>query len=175
MSIDVGKGKNLLGEIVATAITSSKPVQKAAAGAADVVERLPMPSSSQVLAYHTGTRAKTQKAVKITKALSPAEIFAKKREEYLSRLKTDSRNKENIENDIKAAEREYRIAKERFDDVCKKPGFFARIFGGEKVASKEEIQVAKNEMKFREDYLNNQKTKVVSYTTILQHNGEGDF
>lgn len=101
--------------------------------------------------------------------------FAKKREEYLSRLKTDSRNKENIENDIKAAEREYRIAKERFDDVCKKPGFFARIFGGEKVASKEEIQVAKNEMKFREDYLNNQKTKVVSYTTILQHNGEGDF
>ena len=80
MSIDVGKCKKLLGEVVAAAITSSKPVQKAAAGAKDAVERLPMPSSSQVLAYHTGFRGKTTAVSKKPFDLTRAIIEDRKKE-----------------------------------------------------------------------------------------------
>ena len=80
MSIDVGKGKKLLTGAVSAALNSTKVQKTAASLAPEVTEKLPVPSSSQVLAYHTEFRGKTKTVSKEPFVLTRAIVEDRKKE-----------------------------------------------------------------------------------------------
>lgn len=78
MAINGIKGRKILSEAISSVITSSqKTVQKVGTETQGTVEKMPMPSASNVLAYHQKSHPKA----KLAQKLSPHEIYSLRKKE----------------------------------------------------------------------------------------------